>query len=149
MQMTANYAEIAKHVTIDNEGITLSIKVDEVACGVKVTGIGMFVDKEGNGDGDLAVNWDMTGLENTGGGNMGTLLMRGWQDEVGNVMGRFYWNNEFNARLKELLIAAGFSNAAAHVTTSEWGMQEEGRASYDASSIADEVRECVAKLQLA
>ena len=141
--MTAKYAKIAQHVTVDSEGIKLHIAVDETACGVKITSISMCVDNE-DYVGDLAVNWDVSGLENTGGGNMGTLLMRGWQDELGQVMGRFYWNNGFNTRLRELLSAVGFSKeAVADVSTSEWGMQGEGRASYDAFQIAREMRAAV------
>jgi C4-dicarboxylate transporter len=52
----------------------------------------------------------------------------------------FYWEHEFDATLKQLLVEAGFSAAAAaDVCTSEWGMQDVGRASYDACLIAEEV----------
>lgn len=72
---------------------------------------------------------------------MGNLLMRGGGDEVGNVMGEFYWQRGFNTRLHAILTEAGFSaTAVADVSGSEWGMQDEGRASYDAYELADEVR---------
>jgi hypothetical protein len=86
------------------------------------------------------VNWDASKLQNNGGGNMGTLLMRGWNDAVGAVMRRFYSEGEFDSAVHDALCAAGFSSNAAGIYGSEWGMQEEGRASYDAYSIADEVR---------
>ena len=145
--MQAN--NIAKHVIKTDENYMLHIAVDETSCGVYVMSISMCVgagvDEDGYaGDGDLAVNWGVDGLENTGGGDMGTLIMRGSNDEVGKVMGKFYWKHMFDARLRELLIAAGFSLAAARdVSGSEWGMQDEGRASYDAGLIADEVRKAM------
>jgi len=69
---------------------------------------------------------------------------RGWDDEVGKVMGFFYWDAGYNNRLHAHLVAAGFTASAAYnVSGSEWGMQDEGRASYDAYDIADEVRAAV------
>jgi hypothetical protein len=134
-----------QNVTRTEDGITLNIAVNEVFAGVKVTSITMHVGVECDddywGDSDLAVNWDASTLQNTGGGDMGTLIMRGDDDEVGEVMGEFYWEHGFNKRLHEILIANGFTAAAANdVTGSEWGMQDEGRASYDACAIADEIR---------
>ena len=41
------------------------------------------------------------------------------------------------------------ASAVAEVTGSEWGMQDEGRASYDANSIADEVRAHIAEITIA
>lgn len=143
---TFNATKIAQHVTReDDEFYFLHIALDEECAGVRVTGLGMHIAlNEDEGDGDLAVMWDVEGLENTGGGDMGMLLMRGNDDEVGAVMGEFYWNNAFTARLKEVLLATGFSDAAVDdVCTSEWGMQDEGRASYDAIAIADEVRKAM------
>ena len=44
-------------------------------------------------------------------------------------------------RLRELLTAAGIpETVAASIGTSEWGMQDEGRASYDADELEDWVR---------
>lgn len=138
---TFNATKIAQHVTREDDGNVLYIALDEECAGVRVTGVHLYVsDDEGN-VGDLAVTWDVDGLENTGGGDMGALLMRGNDDEVGRVMSDFYWGGAFTARLKEVLLATGFSDAAVDdVYTSEWGMQDEGRASYDAYTIADEVR---------
>jgi len=90
--------------------------------------------------GDLAVAWaaedDSDYVDNT------TLLMRDMQDTNTNTqtMGQFYWEHAFDAALQQLLVEAGFSAAAAEdVCTSEWGMQDVGRASYDANLIAEEV----------
>jgi len=132
------------------EGINFSIDVNEVHCGVLVESIDMFVstqceDGEYWGDGDLAVCWSVEGLTNDESAQtMGSLLLRNIHsdDDVTRVMGEFYWERGFNERLRELLVAHGFSaEAAEDVSGSEWGMQDEGRASYDAYSIADEVRE--------
>jgi len=61
-------------------------------------------------------------------------------DNVTETMQEFYWENCFAAELEAILLAAGFSTeAAADVCTSEWGMQDEGRASYDANCIAEEM----------
>jgi hypothetical protein len=99
-------------------------------------------------DGDLYVNWDMTGLvNNEDARTAGMLLLRNVhsEDDVTKVMGEFYWEDAFGAELAHILVEAGFSAEAANsVTTSEWGMQDEGRASYDAYSIGDEVRKALA-----
>lgn len=140
--------ESVKFVRSD-EGINFSIEVNEVHCGVLVESINMFVGIEDDGDGyfgdgDLAVLWSMEGLTNDESAQtMGSLLLRNIHsdDDVTRVMGEFYWEQGFNERLREILIAHGFSaEAAEDVYGSEWGMQDEGRASYDANSIADEVR---------
>lgn len=145
-----------KFEDVNDEGFTLAIAVDEEFAGVKVTGITMFVgtvnddaddeDSEGFGYecGDLAVDWSMEGLvNNEDARTMGTLLVRNLhsKDDITKVMGEFYWENGFTERLKEILLECGFSAVAvADVTTSEWGMQDEGRASYDANLIAKEAR---------
>jgi hypothetical protein len=137
---------ILQHVKQEGDGgWLLEIAVNEKFAGVRVDSITMYVgeDEEG-GDGDLAVNWSTEGLENTGGGDMGVLIMRGDDDEVGEVMGEFYWQDGYTKRLAELLVAAGFSAEVADaVGTSEWGMQDEGRASYDAAEVAEAVREAM------
>jgi hypothetical protein len=92
-------------------------------------------------DGDLAVNWNMTGLVNDESAQtMGMLLLRNIhsEDDVTKVMGEFYWDGAFTERLNEILAERGFT--ATNATTSEWGMQDEGRASYDACELADEIR---------
>lgn len=86
-----NADKIKQHVTVDAEGMELQIDVSDkgyTVAGVKVETVGMRVstqaDEEGYYyDGDMYVTWNMDGLENTGGGDMGMLLMRGDNDEVG------------------------------------------------------------------
>lgn len=138
-----NAAKFAQYITEESEGYTLHIALNDVQCAsVAVDGISMYIAKNAkDGDGDLAVSWDVEGLQNTGGGDMGMLLMRGDEDEVGAVMGAFYWDNAFTEELRNILLRCGFSKQAAEdVCTSEWGMQDEGRASYDAYELAAEVR---------
>lgn len=133
---------------LSDEGINFSIEVNEVHCGVLVKSIDMYVstikeddDDDFWGDSDLTVNWSVEGIENTGGGDTGMLLLRGWEDEMGEIMRLFYSEEAFTDRLREILVAHGFSEEAAdNVNGSEWGMQDEGLASYDAYEIADEVR---------
>jgi len=60
------------------------------------------------------------------------------EDEVTVAMGQFYWEGAFTQRLNAILAERGFTANTAH--TSEWGMQDEGRASYDACELADEIR---------
>ena len=92
-------------------------------------------------DGDLAVNWaaedDSSYVHNS------SMLMRDTGDSNNNTvtMGQFYWDSAFTATLHTLLQQHGFSAAAATaVSGSEWGMQDVGRASYDAYEIAEQVR---------
>jgi len=92
--------------------------------------------------GDLAVNWAYEDADNAGYTESTVLIMRNNNatDNVTETMQEFYWENCFAAELEAILLAAGFSTeAAADVCTSEWGMQDEGRASYDANCIAEEM----------
>ena len=108
----------------------------------KVTAIAMTAEVDGDEMycGDLAVLWDSVDdsnyVDNT------SLLMRDMNDTSENTetMSAFYWDGEFTDTLVELLEENGFSAAAANdVATSEWGMQDDGRASYDANMIAEEM----------
>ena len=147
---TAKIAQFVKRY--DDEGVNLEIDVSDkniVCAGVKVLEIGMYVaDNEDEGSGDMYVTWDMEGLQNDETARTaGMLLLRNVhsEDEVTAVMGQFYWEHAFDEQLRGILQDVGFSaEAVADVTTSEWGMQDEGRASYDAYSIADEVRKAIA-----
>jgi len=142
-----------EYVDNNEEGFTFVIDVNEEFAGVKVQTISMYVSTEYDDgmemycDGDLAVNWDMSGLvNNEDARTAGSLLLRDIRsdDDVTQVMGQFYWEHGFDERLREILVEHGFSSeAAANVYGSEWGMQDEGRASYDAYEIADEVRKAV------
>jgi hypothetical protein len=148
-------AKFAQYITETDEGYNLEIPVNEEFAGVLVETVSMYIaksnewadedtDEEWYPDGDLAVNWDIEGLSNNENAQtMGTLLLRNLHsdDDVTRVMGEFYWEHGFDTRLREILTAAGFSaEAAEDVSGSEWGMQDEGRASYDAYALAKEVR---------
>ena len=92
--------------------------------------------------GDLAVNWEFAEADTAGYTESTMLIMRNNNatDNVTQTMQQFYWEDCFTAELEAILLAAGFSTeAAADVCTSEWGMQDEGRASYDANCIAEEM----------
>ena len=149
---------IVKITAEDAEGVTLEIAVNRnYNEQVVVESVTMHVAlQEEDGmyfDGDLAVNYNIDRLQNDATAQtMGTLLLRNLHsdDEVTAVMSEFYWEKSYNSELAEILLSAGFSEAAvADVCTSEWGMQDEGRASYDASSIADEVRAHIAEITIA
>ena len=92
--------------------------------------------------GDLAVNWEFAEADTAGYVESTMLLMRNNNatDNVTETMQEFYWENCFATQLEAILLEAGFSTeAVADVFTSEWGMQDEGRASYDANCIAEEM----------
>ena len=141
---------VKQYITETEDGYELCITLDNEQCaGVNVESITMFisnVNEAEDGDeamyfnGDLAVNYNISTLQNDETAQtMGTLLLRNIHsdDEVTAVMGQFYWDDAFTARLNEILAECGFANTAH---TSEWGMQDEGRASYDAYDLADEIR---------
>ena len=147
---------IVKITAEDAEGVTLEIAVNK-AYNDKVTvdSVTMYVTQQANSDGyyydgDLAVNYNIDRLQNDETAQtMGTLLLRNVNsdDEVTEVMSEFYWEHSYDVELRDILLEAGFSaDAVADVCTSEWGMQDEGRASYDANSIADEVRAHIAEM---
>lgn len=148
--MQANkIAQFVKRYNEDGVNLEIDVSDKDIYCaGVKVLEIGMFVANDADeSDGDLYVTWDMEGLDNNENADtMGTLLLRDVtsDDEVTAVMGQFYWEHAFDDELRSILVEAGFSaEAADSVHTSEWGMQDEGRASYDAYEIANEVRRAV------
>ena len=138
-----------QYITKDEDGYSLCININEQCGNYKVESISMFVSNVNEADdgdeacyydGDLAVNYNIDGLQNDETAQtMGMLLLRNLNsdDEVTTAMGHFYWDDAFTARLNEILAECGFANTAH---TSEWGMQDEGRASYDAYDLADEVR---------
>ena len=132
-----------QYITEDEDGYNLCINVNEQCDNYTVESITMFIAKdEDEGSGDLAVNYDISTLQNDETAQtMGTLLLRNMHsdDEVTTAMGHFYWDGAFTERLREIIANAGFASAS-DITTSEWGMQDEGRASYDAYDLADEIR---------
>jgi hypothetical protein len=139
-----------QYITETEDGYNLCINVNEQCGNYTVDSIDMFISNvsetfDGEDasycDGDLAVSYNISTLQNDETAQtMGTLLLRNLNsdDEVTVAMGHFYWDGAFTARLNEILAACGFSANTAH--TSEWGMQDEGRASYDAYELADEIR---------
>ena len=140
-----------QYITETEGGYNLCITLDNEQCGnYTVDSITMFisnVNEAEDGDeamyfnGDLAVNYNISTLQNDETAQtMGTLLLRNIHsdDEVTVVMGQFYWEGAFTARLNAILAERGFTANTVH--TSEWGMQDEGRASYDACELADEIR---------
>ena len=131
-----------QYITETEDGYNLCINVNEQCGNYTVESIDMFVAKDDEDcSGDLAVSYDISTLQNDETAQtMGTLLLRNIhsEDEVTVAMGHFYWDGAFTQRLNEILAECGFSANTAH--TSEWGMQDEGRASYDAYELADEIR---------
>jgi hypothetical protein len=135
-----------QYITEDEDGYNLCINVNEQCGNYTVESIDMFIAKDADeGSGDLAVSYDISTLQNNETAQTikaGTheILVRNLHsdDEVTKAMGHFYWDDAFTARLNEILAQHGFTANTAH--TSEWGMQDEGRASYDAYDLADEIR---------
>ena len=131
-----------QYITEDEDGYNLCINVNEQCGNYTVESINFFVAKDADyGTSDLAVCYDISTLQNDETAQtMGTLLLRNLHsdDEVTTAMGHFYWDGAFTARLNAILTQHGFTANTAH--TSEWGMQDEGRASYDACELADEIR---------
>ena len=131
-----------QYITEDEDGYSLCINVNEQCGNYTVESINFFVAKDADyGTSDLAVCYDISTLQNDETAQtMGTLLLRNLHsdDEVTTAMGHFYWDGAFTQRLNAILTQHGFTANTAH--TSEWGMQDEGRASYDAYDLADEIR---------
>lgn len=109
------------HINVRDRGYTVGGATVDCVCmhvGTADAGDGDY------DDGDLAVCWDSVG-----------------DDANTAVMQSFYWEHAFDEQLRDILRAAGFSDSAANtVCGSEWGMQDDERASYDAAEIAAEVR---------
>ena len=106
--------------------------------GRKVQSITMYADTDCSGD--LAVNWEEEDDSNYV--HNSSMLMRDTSDTNNNTdtMGQFYWDSCFDDTLVQLLQENGFSKSASEdVCGSEWGMQDVGRASYDANAIAEEM----------
>ena len=124
---------------------SVQLEIDLTAKNYSVNGhavesVTMYVDTECLGD--LAVNWAYDDSDNADYVDNTTLLMRNTNsdDNVTETMGKFYWDGEFTSTLQQILTDNGFSaSAVADVCTSEWGMQDEGRASYDAYTLGEEL----------
>ena len=141
-----NNTKIKTVTTFENADNSVQLDIDltaknYVVNGRKVESVTLYTDADCYGD--LAVNWeeedDSNYVHNT------SMLMRDTDDSNNNTetMGEFYWERAFNTQLQAILLEAGFSTqAVADVSTSEWGMQDVGRASYDANCIAEEMLAC-------
>ena len=141
-----NNTKIKTVTTFENADNSVQLDIDltaknYVVNGRKVESVTLYTDADCYGD--LAVNWeeedDSNYVHNT------SMLMRDNSDSNNNTetMGEFYWERAFNTQLQAILLEAGFSTqAVADVSTSEWGMQDVGRASYDANCIAEEMLAC-------
>ena len=135
-----------KNVTkLDGKNVELLIDLSAhnfVINNCKVTAVEMTAEVDGDEFycGDLAVLW--TAADDSNYEDNTSLLMRDTEDTTDNTatMGAFYWEGEFTMQLMLVLEQNGFSAAAAEdICTSEWGMQDVGRASYDANLIAEEM----------
>lgn len=143
---------IAQYVTRSEDGWLLEIPLEnEHFKGARIEKISMFISADEDNDicGDLAVQWDTADMDNNEQRDGFGLLMRNPMsgDTVTKLMSAFYNDGAYTARLRKHLMAVGFSKAAvADIWGSEWGMQEEGRASYDAYKVGDELRAAMANL---
>ena len=114
--------DIELYIDLKGKGHTLNnAKVESVSMLITLDNIWPFS--------DLAVNWeaqDDTILDNCI-VNSQTLEM-------------FYYQDKFTKTLQNILQNCGFSKEACNdVCTSEYGMQDIGRASYDAYKLNDEI----------
>ena len=134
--------------TRDSDNVELYIDLtasDFVVNNCKVTGIAMTAESDGGEFycGDLAVCWEaVEDSTYAATANLAQVAQQQLQREndATATMGAFYWENEFDEQLTDLLQQNGFSAEAANdICTSEWGMQDVERASYDANLIAHEM----------
>ena len=143
MQNLQNNTKIKNVTNLDGNSVQLYIDLADKNYSVNghaVESVTMYTDTDCMGD--LAVNWKYAETDNAGYVDSTMLLMRNNNatDNVTETMQEFYWENCFATELEAILLEAGFSTeAVADVFTSEWGMQDEGRASYDAFEIAAEM----------
>jgi len=147
MQNTNN-TKIKTVTNFNSEENSVQLFIDLANANYSVNGhvvesITMYADTDCIGD--LAVNWKYEESDNNGYEESKVLIMRNnsSEDNVTQTMQQFYWDDCFSTQLAHILSEAGFSEKAiADVSTSEWGMQDEGRASYDAMEIAEEMFAC-------
>ena len=133
--------------TRDSDNVELYIDLtasDFVVNNCKVTGIAMTAESDGGEFycGDLAVLWEAGDSNSAATADLAQVAQQQLQREndATATMGAFYWENEFDEQLTDLLQQNGFSAEAANdICTSEWGMQDVERASYDANLIAHEM----------
>jgi hypothetical protein len=141
----ANNTKIKNVTTLDTADNSIQLEINLADAGYSVNGhavesVTLYADTDCVGD--LAVNWAYEETDNTGYVANTMLLMRNntATDNVTETMQEFYWEHAFDAELQKILLDAGFSTEAVEdVCGSEWGMQDEGRASYDSFCIAEEM----------
>jgi len=143
----ANNTKIKTVTNLDGNSVQLFIDCEKLynysVNGHAIESVTLYADTDCYGD--LAVNWKYEESDNNGYVESTMLLMRNnsSEDNVTETMQQFYWENCFSTQLAHILSDAGFSaEAIEDVCTSEWGMQDEGRASYDANCIAEEMLAC-------
>ena len=133
--------------TLDGKNVELLIDLSAhnlVMNNCKITAINMTAEVDGDEFycGDLAVLWEAGDSNSAAAADLAQVAQQQLQREndATATMGAFYWENEFDEQLTDLLQQNGFSAAAANdICTSEWGMQDVERASYDANMIAEEM----------
>ena len=144
----ANNTKIKTVTNFNADEKSVQLEIDLEGKGYVVNGhavdyISMYADTDCIGD--LAVNWKYEETDNEGYVENAMLLMRNNSatDNVTETMQQFYWEDCFADTLAQILTEAGFSTEAVEdVFTSEWGMQDEGRASYDANVLGEEMLAC-------
>jgi len=105
-------APFGRYVRITNEGYYLEIPLKGIrACGVDLNSVTMYIaPDEDEGDGDLAVEYDTTGLDD---------------QRIRQAMYNFYRKSCWTQELQVLLQRVGFgTDAARSVEGSESGMQD-------------------------
>jgi len=136
-----NVDKIKQYVTVDNEQALLVIDANVQLGNVTIERITFTVDIVGEDNdyynGDLAVHYTHALYDES--------IDDDEQDEAVHDAVSSFYDGQYDDIVQQLLVSAGFSvDAAQQVDTSESGMQDLLRASYDAQSIADEVRAALA-----
>jgi len=132
-----NVDKIKQNITMQDNFALLNIDVNVQGGDVTIERITFSVDVVGEDNdyynGDLAVHWTHTLYDAD--------VEDDEQDEAVLGVVESFYDGVYNDVVHKLLAKAGFSaEAAASVESSESGMQDLLRASFDANAIANEVR---------
>lgn len=146
-----NPSRIVQHVQIEGDNAVLKIPmgIDVPSMGITIVGIRhrvpLEIDVENNGSW-MFMPSDL-GLIYSVGDDYEDEFGDDWDDDEGlsdrddQLIDYFYTDGNYLDEIMNRLVSAGFSQEAANsVGQSERGMQDVGRASYDALDIEDEVR---------
>lgn len=128
--------KILSHIAgLEDNGVRLTIPVNKpFTDAIYIDKISMYVGTtEEDGEGDLGVHYTIEEPD----------IGEPMPDEA-KIAQMFYRDGAYDDELSHILMLSGFSRNASRVAGSEWGMQEEGKASYDAPDVAEEVREAIA-----